>query len=404
MKKHHPFAKNHHVKKVACTVSAAALMLGVSHSATVAMHFQVNYCGYASYSGFPVTLTAFGVPPNGWQNLTPMNSGYGICALSAPYRIALDETVSTGTSTGGLNPLPNGSLDVSWSANTANFSGFGGYVAANNSPVYNILTFFPNAYLTGGEDQVYASFLRDGINFGPPGGADNSARPGGYIVDVTGLSTVFTNTPFVVELIAASDSMQTLTNALVIDVNHLTTNSVTYPGTPPVAVDAGSAPWVRGHGGGLSTVTPQLSADHVRIMSNVAAHGGTGGPPTGYDSAGTISGFIVTDKPVVTMSPRSVVGSPGDSVTLNPYAIGVPPLSCQWRKNGSAISGATNMLLSIANLNAAKAGNYDLVITNNYGSATSLVAVVTADPISLAYSNVFLLDTNPATPPAVWRK
>ena len=30
-------------KKIACTVSAAALMLGVSSAATVGLHFQCNY-------------------------------------------------------------------------------------------------------------------------------------------------------------------------------------------------------------------------------------------------------------------------------------------------------------------------------------------------------------------------
>ena len=250
MKKLHRIPRKNHVKKVACTVSAAALMLGVSHAATVAMHFQVNYCGYVGYTGFPVTLTAFGVSPNGWQNLTPMDSGYGSCPLASPYYITLNETVSTNTSTGGLNPLPNGTLNVTWSANTANFSDFGGYPDAGNSPPYNIVTIFPTAFPVGAEDQVYAGFLRDGVNFGPPGGADNSAMPGGYVVDVTGLSTVFTNTPYVVELIAASDSMQVLTNAFIIDVVNSTSNSVTYPNTPPIVSDAGGAPWLRGHGGG----------------------------------------------------------------------------------------------------------------------------------------------------------
>src|ERR1700733_8117846 len=71
-------------KKVACTVSAAALMLGVSSAATVGLHFQVNYCDSQDYTGFPVTLTAFGIPPSGWQNLTPMDTGYGCGAYPQP--------------------------------------------------------------------------------------------------------------------------------------------------------------------------------------------------------------------------------------------------------------------------------------------------------------------------------
>src|SRR5271154_5572592 len=111
MKKNPSYTRKHRAKQVASTVSAAALMLGISHAATVAMHFQVNYCGYAGYTGLVVTTNAFGVPASGWQNLTPMNSGYTSCPFSGPpYGYTLSQTVSTNTSTGGLNPLPSGTI------------------------------------------------------------------------------------------------------------------------------------------------------------------------------------------------------------------------------------------------------------------------------------------------------
>ena len=52
-------------------------MLGVSEAATVGLHFQVNYCYNQGYSGFLVTLPAFGIGTNGWENLQQMNTGYG---------------------------------------------------------------------------------------------------------------------------------------------------------------------------------------------------------------------------------------------------------------------------------------------------------------------------------------
>src|SRR5579884_842288 len=209
-------------KKSACTVSAAALMLGVSHAATVAMHFQEHYCGDNRYSGYPVTMTAFGVPPSGWQNLTPMETGYSSCNPMQNY--TLTQTVSTNTSTGGLNPLPHGTLNVTWSANGANFSGFAGY--GGNAPSY-AYDGPPPVPLPTGEWQIYSTFLRDGVNFGVGESCGDNNQPG-YLVDITGLHSVFSN-PFVVELIAASDSMQTLTNAFIIDATANTTNSVTYP-------------------------------------------------------------------------------------------------------------------------------------------------------------------------------
>ena len=387
--------------KAACTVSAAALMLGVSHAATVGLHFQVNYCYDARYTGFPVTMTAFGIDTNSWENLAQMNTGYGCGGGTPPY--VLSTMISTTTSTGGLNPLPNGSLTVTWSADTANFSGFAGY--GGGLPGYQQYAGPPGYDYGGppppsrnpaqpfptGEWEVYSAFLRDGVNFGPYG-----TQPG-YSVDIVGLKSVFTNSPFVIELVAASDSMQNLTNAFIIDATASVTNSsVTYPATPFPSVNYDSTGgWFRGHGGGLSTMSNPLNTDHVQIVGNRAANGTSGGP-NGFDNASTISGFIVTDKPVVTMSPRSLLASAHDTVTLNPYAIGVPPLSYQWRKGGVPIPGATNADYVITGVSSADGGNYDLVVTNLYGSATSSVAIVTADQIALTSGNNFVVDSNPA--------
>jgi hypothetical protein len=328
-----------------------------------------------------------------------MDTGYGTCTLSAPpYGYTLSETISTSTSTGGLNPLPRGSISITWSAATANFSDFGGYIDAGLNPPYNILiNNVATGVIVGGEDQVYENFLRDGVNFGPPGGADNTGGYGGYNIDMTGLHSVFTNTPFVVELIASSDSMQLLTNAYIADVTHTVTNSVTYPNTAPV-VDAGSAPWVRGHGGGLSVASAAfaIGTDHLNIQSAMATHGGTGGPPTGYDNAGTISGFIITDQPVITMSPQPVPVGLGDTITWGAYAIGVPPLHYQWLKNGVPISGATSLSYSLTNVTTANVGIYSLLVTNLYGSATS--SVVSVDEIIQTANTNLVLDSNPKGP------
>src|ERR1039458_6799738 len=116
MKRSRSYSHDHHVRKVACTVSAAALMLGVSQAATVGFNFQCNYCSPSSYSGAIVTATAFGIGTNGWESLTQMDTGY---SCPANY-FTLNQTIDTTTSTGGSNPLPNGSLGVTWSAYTAN--------------------------------------------------------------------------------------------------------------------------------------------------------------------------------------------------------------------------------------------------------------------------------------------
>jgi hypothetical protein len=360
-------------------------MLGVSQAATVGLHFQVHYCYDSRYTGFPVTMTAFGIGTNGWENLSQMDTGYGCSSGKGPY--TLSQVVDATTSTGGLNPLPNGSLSITWSADTANFSGFAGY--GGGDPIGHDYGGPPPVPIPTGEWQIYSSFLRDGVNFGP--------QPGDpYTVDITGLKSLFTNSPFAVELIAASDSMQTLTNAFIIDATANTTQSVMYPSTPFPSHDwGGTGGWFRGHGGGLSTASGSLNTDHLKITGNRAQNGVGSGYP-GFDNASTISGFIITDKPVISMSPQQVLVLPGDTVVWSAYAVGVPPLSYQWRKNGVPIPGATTSSLGITNLTVFSNGTYDLLVTNLYGTALS--SPVTPDGISMSRTKNLVLDSNPKGP------
>ena len=81
-------------------------------------------------------------------------------------------------------------------------------------------------------------------------------------------------------------------------------------------------------------------------------------------------------KPVVVEQPSSVVEVGGNPAYLAVDATGVNN-SYQWKKNGVDIAGATNHTLSIADLNASQhEGNYTLVVSNAFGSATSSVAQI----------------------------
>ena len=365
-------------EKVACTVSAAALMLGVSQATTVGLKFTVDYCGYPNYVNY-VNAPAFGIPMNSWQNLTAMGTGYHSCL--GPLFFSLTQTVDTTTSTGGLHPLPNGSLTINWGGPCANWSGFQGYDSG-----------LPPQPITSGppvpEAQVYAGFIRDGVNFGPGGTGPDNNQPG-YNIDITGLKSLFPSTPFAVQLVASSDSMQFLTNSFVIDATAGTTQSVVYP-NPQVYGNVGDAPWFRAIGGGLSSASGSFSTDHLKIIGNRAAH--SAGPPA-YNLASTISAAIITDKPVITMSPQPAVVCGGDTATWSGYAVGVPPLAYQWRKNGVPIPGATASSLSITNVSLRDIATYDLRVTNSYGTAIS--SPVTVDRILTTTINNLVLDSKP---------
>jgi hypothetical protein len=72
--------------------------------------------------------------------------------------------------------------------------------------------------------------------------------------------------------------------------------------------------------------------------------------------------------------PRDTVGYWGGSVSFTSSATGALPLKYQWRKNGIALSNATNSFLLLSNLQAGDAGNYALQATNSFGSGSSALA------------------------------
>ena len=67
---------------------------------------------------------------------------------------------------------------------------------------------------------------------------------------------------------------------------------------------------------------------------------------------------------------------PGDAWTLSAGAYGTRPMTYQWTKNGTDISGATATALAFAPLAAGDEGDYTLVAANALGKATSAVAKI----------------------------
>jgi len=106
-------------------------------------------------------------------------------------------------------------------------------------------------------------------------------------------------------------------------------------------------------------------------------YGGSGYRGTSYSGNGTIFRLAVASPPAIVAQPVSQTVRSGDTVSFFASAIGSQPLACQWQFNGNNISGANGSSYTVPSVSAAVAGGYDVVITNNYGSVTSAVAVVT---------------------------
>lgn len=117
--------------------------------------------------------------------------------------------------------------------------------------------------------------------------------------------------------------------------------------------------------------------------------------------------LLVLVPPRITLQPQDRLDVAGYPVTLSVAAEGTAPLSYQWRKNGSPIPGANNAILSFANVQLSDAGNYYVIVENDFGYATSRVALLTVKlpptlasvPDMMAEVLTMLVVSNTATDP-----
>ena len=67
----------------------------------------------------------------------------------------------------------------------------------------------------------------------------------------------------------------------------------------------------------------------------------------------------------------------GESATFSVQALGTSPLSYQWLKNGTLISGAVSPSLTLTTIQKPNEADYSAIISNSSGSVTSAVARLT---------------------------
>jgi hypothetical protein len=97
-----------------------------------------------------------------------------------------------------------------------------------------------------------------------------------------------------------------------------------------------------------------------------------------------------TNPPSITSQPAATSAYAGNAVTFLVEAQGGTPLSYQWYRNSTLVTGATNNTLLFTCASTDNNASYSVVITNHYGSITSSAA-------ALSVSTSYYLSNSPVS-------
>lgn len=110
---------------------------------------------------------------------------------------------------------------------------------------------------------------------------------------------------------------------------------------------------------------------------------------------GTFTPAIISDPLNVTVN-QPAAGQPAVSASFDVMATG-GSLSYQWQKNGVPIPGATNQVLTLANVTTEDVGSYTVVVINSIGSVTSKSAALDVVPIGRIFQPQITSNLDPVT-------
>ena len=103
----------------------------------------------------------------------------------------------------------------------------------------------------------------------------------------------------------------------------------------------------------------------------------------GFGSVTSAVATLAVRDPLIAVQPPSQLRELGQSVTFSVTAAGTAPFGYRWCHEGAALASATAASLTLTDLQAADAGDYWVVVSGPYGSATSAVALLTVNLVTL---------------------
>jgi hypothetical protein len=326
---------------------------GVTSATLRLTHARTNDSGYYSV----VITNAAGSVTSSNAYLTITNVPPNIIVQPASQTIAIGSNVTFTVSVSGTVPL-----SYQWWQTTTNYTQTnqlvnGGNISGTDTPALTI-TNLQTAY----SGNVYFVVI---TNYG------------GKVTSALAVLTVG-NTPPEITSQPTNQSVDIGTNA---------TFAVTVTGTSPLSYQwwlNGTNQLVDGVQASGSTISGSTSNVLTISQAQTDDNGIYSVTVTNYFGSVTSSNAVLkVGLPVFTSQPQSQAIGVGQTVIFSANGYGAVPFTFQWLKNGTnlvdggRISGATNVTLTITNVQFVDAGNYQLVVMNFVGATTSSNAVLT---------------------------
>jgi hypothetical protein len=110
--------------------------------------------------------------------------------------------------------------------------------------------------------------------------------------------------------------------------------------------------------GRLDIVTANLNSSFVSVLQNIIGN---------------------TAAPVINPQPTNQIVAPGGTSQFTVGINSLSPVKLQWQKNNFALSGQTNAILTLTNVQLSDFTNYSIIATNLYGATTSSNAFLVLD-------------------------
>ena len=160
-----------------------------------------------------------------------------------------------------------------------------------------------------------------------------------------------------------------------VTVGQTATFSVTATGTAPMTYQwrkSGTA--ISGATSSSYTTPATATSDNGASFSVMVTN--SAGSATSNAATLTVNAAVVA--PSITTQPANQSVTTGQTASFSVAASGTAPMTYQWRKNGTAISGATSSTYTTpATVTGDNNAQFTAIVTNSAGSATSNAATLT---------------------------